>query len=130
MHTWHWRPLPGGVLVLLAAVAGACGGQAVLAPPEGAVILTTSNWQEQAQRIFEDADIGEQLRHGEWVIMLHRKGCPEALALYRELASHMPLQRRGTRFALVEVSETDVHGASASTQDGLLAVGSVRRNRL
>jgi hypothetical protein len=130
----RWRPLAGCALALLGVGAGAYGRQAILAPApaEGAVILTADSWEQSAQRIFEDADIGDQLRHGGWVIMLHRRGCPlcaETLERYRDLASEILLTAHRRRLALVEVSQGPAEISPDSSNDGLLLVGSLGRDR-
>jgi uncharacterized membrane protein YphA (DoxX/SURF4 family) len=131
----RWRSAAACIAAVTATIAGAYSAYAFLSPvttASEAVILTNSTWVQQAHMIFEDADNGEELRRGEWVILLHRRGCPACAEALEQCCQRAAQNRQGNhplRIALVEIPDENEEGAASPDTGGLLAIGRLRGQR-
>jgi hypothetical protein len=55
--------------------------------PGGLAVLNPSEWVGQPFPLLDRLTAGGQLRHGEWVILFHRRGCPACTFIQDEFAN-------------------------------------------
>ena len=69
-------------------------------------VLEPSDWVGREMPILEHIDIGEQLKEGNWLVVLYHHDCPsctEALPKIEAMARELAGNEEFLRFALVEV---------------------------
>lgn len=84
------------------------------------VVLEPEAWIGKPFPLTAYVNIGEQLREGQWLVMLYHHDCPACRKLFdgrAELAAR--LQRNGLRLAFVEIGLSEV-GVNESDQDAFV----------
>jgi hypothetical protein len=131
-----WRPAPGpiwsaektfllglGALfwVPVAMLASSATDPDDLDKPGGVVVLHPEEWVGQPFPLLDRLRGGGRLRHGQWVVVFHRRGCPACTALLEEIKELTGEDRgliAGVRFACIEVPSGErVASAEASPCD-------------
>jgi hypothetical protein len=112
----HWlEPMPNGavmgaVLLLGLSAVGGTSPVLILKEPPAVTsayeVLEPSDWVGREMPILEHIDIGEQLKEGNWLVVLYHHDCPsctEALPKIEAMARELAGNEEFLRFALVEV---------------------------
>jgi thiol-disulfide isomerase/thioredoxin len=112
----HWlEPAPNGTVLAVVFLLGlsAVGGTSpvLLFKAPGAVtaeyeILEPETWVGKELPILEYIDIGEQLKEGNWLVVLYHHDCPgcaEAIPTIEQMASDLQGNEDVLKIALIEV---------------------------
>ena len=70
------------------------------------VVLDPENWAGRPCPLLDYIDIGDQLREGDWLVLLYHRDCPGCQRAIEKLRSDASpaVIRRARRVALVEIS--------------------------
>lgn len=112
----HWLEpvphsgVPGVVFLLGLSAVGGTSPVLILREPPAVTseyeILEPETWVGKELPILEHIDIGEQLKEGNWLVVLYHHDCPdcaEALPQIEAMARELEGNEEFLRFALVEV---------------------------
>jgi thiol-disulfide isomerase/thioredoxin len=115
-HIPHWlEPAPSGaalgaVFLLGLSAVGISSPVLIWKEPPAVTsayeVLEPETWVGRELPILEQIDIGEQLREGNWLVVLYHHDCPdcaEALPQIEAMARELEGNEEFLRFALVEV---------------------------
>ena len=65
------------------------------------IVLDLESWTGKTLPVLESIDIGEKLKHGQWVIMLYHADCPQCYDVMKQLVQAYP--PTAVKMALIEV---------------------------
>jgi hypothetical protein len=85
------------------------------------VALEPEKWVGKRFPLLRHIDVSGELRHGDWIVVLYRQGCPaceKEVAKYEHEASERKSDRDRPRVALLEVSEVGA-GKEGEREDHL-----------
>ncbi len=120
------------LLVTTVIGSGSCGAAVAisLTANENDYTFTTafsladpSTWIDQPFPLLQYTDIAEELRHGEWIVLLYRRECPKCQALnpvYQALSRHLFASGSQTRVALVETTGAKPLAGTVESDDAPL----------
>jgi hypothetical protein len=89
-------------------------------------VLEPETWVGKELPILEHIDIGEQLKTGNWLIMLYHHDCPscaEAIPKIEQMAKDMQSNEDFLRFALIEVPPYGPKGTGPVSSDTSCVLG-------
>ena len=92
-----------------------------------AVLLEPETWVGQSFPLAKHIDVGDQISHGEWLVLFVRPGCNQcAAAIPRYVAA---VERETVRLAIVELPGSGAAGGSPPSRSGDVLYGRLEPSR-